>query len=238
MPLILRLDIDKPYGRATLQEKLLSKACEDITEFKVESLGFLDHLPGFFDLLDRSHISSYVYFRNCSSPKRDLQKRLEESGSVIAFHAENTRSEESFLSELHRFSALVERDVRHFSKHGSGEYKLGKNHYPIYEEDKYRLWAEKNNLKYFFGNGMVSASSRFERSSFYSDMFWVEPHYRETSVFNLDWIEKNVEEKIIPIITHPENIYADENTGEEFKNLIERFGNQFITPEIFERDYL
>ncbi len=238
MPLILRLDIDKPYGRANLPEKLLSKFSEDLVEIKWPKVGYLDHLPPFFELLGKHNISSYVYFRNCSSPWKALADDLEKAGHVAGFHAENTRSEETFLGELKEFSNKLGKPVKNFSKHGSGHYKLGKNHYPIYEEEKYREWAKKNNLLFPFGNGMVNESSSFERLSFYQDMYWVEPHYRKTETYNLEWLRKNVGSKIIPIITHPENLYAEKSTEKEFLGLLKEFSGDFISPLEFEKNFL
>lgn len=234
MSLILRLDIDKPYGRSHLGEKLLSKFSEDVVEFKSEALGYLNHLEGFFDLLDSKEIKAFVYFRNCSSPTLKLKRRLIENGHRIGFHAEATQTESSFLEELWEFSSIVGIDVRDFSKHGSGSYKLGKRHYPAYEEEKYRSWSEKNELKFYFGNGMWKNESASDLRSFYPDMFWVEPHYREKEVFDISWLEKNVKQSIIPLITHPENIYADQGTSDFFEMIINKFSEDFISPEEFE----
>lgn len=238
MPLVLRLDIDKPYGRANFAQKVLSKVNENYFEIRLRPLGFLSYLQSFLEMLDQRNIKAFIYFRICSAPHPELIKYMDEKGHVIGFHAENTQSEKSFMDELQEFKKIVGRDIRHFSKHGSGIYKLGKRHFSLYEEDKYRTWAEKNGLHFPFGNGMVNPGSRFDKGNFYQDMYWVEPHYRKVGDYNPNWISERVKTEIIPIITHPENFYAENSTRDEFMSLLDTFEKNFITPAEFCKDWL
>ena len=59
-------------------------------------------------------------------------------GHKIGFHAENTRTIDTFSEELNVFKKKVSpAKVESFSKHGSGQLKLGKYHYPSFEPEKY-----------------------------------------------------------------------------------------------------
>ncbi len=54
MPLVLRVDVDKPFGRATLLEKVRSKLCEDYWYPSIVSIGYLNHLKELLHFLSEN----------------------------------------------------------------------------------------------------------------------------------------------------------------------------------------
>lgn len=70
MPLVLRVDVDKPYGRATIKEKVLSKVREDLWLPAIPSIGYLSHLKIFLAFLSKEKIKAHIYFRKCTLPPK------------------------------------------------------------------------------------------------------------------------------------------------------------------------
>jgi len=132
MALILRIDVDKPFGRSSLFAKVLSKAREEFYFPGLNKLGYLKDLGVFLDFLDTNSIPAHIYFRNCTAPNAQIINRLRKH--KIGFHAENTQTIDTFKHELDAFrSKFLELNVSSFTKHGSGIFKLGRHHYPPYE---------------------------------------------------------------------------------------------------------
>jgi hypothetical protein len=223
MGLILRVDVDKPYGRKSIQGKILSKIREDFYLPAWKHLGYLSATYKFIDYCNRHDIRGVFYFRNCTAPNKKVMQALRTGGHQLGFHAENTRSLGTFKLELERFEKnLAGEKVSSFTKHGSGEIKLGRYHYPPYEPEKYKAWSEETGLAYHFGNGILKSPDEIaEIMTYYPDMFWMHADYRSSGFQKIEDLVERAKKVDIPVIIHPANFIANEFVNTEFKNLQE-----------------
>lgn len=60
MSLVLRIDVDNPYGRATFKEKVLSKVSEAFWLPKFFPFGYLNHLNKFLAYLSEENIKAHI----------------------------------------------------------------------------------------------------------------------------------------------------------------------------------
>jgi len=224
MALVLRVDVDKPYGRTTLRDKILSKLREDYWFPAISSLGYLNYLRIFLDFLSEEEIKAHIYFRKCTlPPKRWLAGSLL-NGHKLGLHAEDTRSFETFKKELEEVQAHFNpKRLSSFTKHGSGKWKGGRHHYPLYEPDKYLKWAETIGISFLFGN--AEKISEPEESSgqnqFYPGMFWIE-RYRsnECERFTLQRVINIAKNKNVIVIIHPEHFIDIKRVENDMKKLV------------------
>ncbi len=216
MPMILRLDVDKPFGNGNLFRRIISKLREDYYFPPIKGLGYIEQAIGFAEILNQRGIAAIFYFRNCTAPDSDTAAIFKQLGHLIGFHAEDTRTFESFEGELNVFKKKTGCDKIHsFSKHGSGELKLGRHHYAPYEEEKYLDWSKKVNVPFIFGNGVMD-NFDVPKDNFYPKMFWVETGYRDLKTMSIEKCIANAKNAVIPILTHPENYFSIKQTREDF----------------------
>lgn len=221
MPLVLRVDVDKPYGNTTFFNSVRSKLTEDYWFPKWNWLGnnYLYHLADFIELCNKESIKGYFYFRICTTPDQKIKGLLSSGNHKAGMHAENTRDFSSFKAELDRLIELSNINMDCFSKHGSGTLKLGRHHYPPYEPEKYLSWAKELNLKFNFGNGVSSTPNDFlNKENYYPKIFWVERDYRDKDFFELSDLIRCAKDHIVPVLIHPSNF---DSTGSVKKDFIE-----------------
>lgn len=223
MSLILRVDVDKPYGHANLVRKVASKLTEDywFPQFLLKDK-YLTHLVAFLELCNREKVQGFIYFRTCTHPDEKVLRLLNEGGHKIGFHAENTRSVETFSAELNSFKkSLSGCQVDSFTKHGSGTLKLGKHHYAPYEPDKYKKWATDLAIKYYFGNGICNSVDDLKcENSFWPNMFWIEREYRTDKFSQIDsLVSASVDNDVVALV-HPCNFVTSAEVSNDFKDLI------------------
>ncbi len=222
MSLVLRVDVDKPYGRLKFKEKVLSKVREDLWLPAIPSLGYLRHLKTFLAFLKKGEIKSHIYFRKCTlPPKRWLDGPLFDKHK-FGLHAENTRNFETFKKELEVVQMhLSPTKLSSFTKHGSGQWKGGRNHYPLYEPDKYLKWSETFGIPFMFGNEMLSESNKSSnQDQFYSSMFWIKESNRNCERYTLQWAIDVAKEKNVIVLIHPANFVANEQVGSDMRKLV------------------
>lgn len=222
MGLILRVDVDKPYGHSNLFCKIISKISEDFW-FPRISFIYLFHLKNFLEYCNKNNVKGFFYHRMCTTPSLQIFNLLIEGNHKIGFHAENTRSLDTFQNELEKFkSDTLCKTCDSFSKHGSGTYKLGRNHFPPYEEEKYLEWAEHLQIKFPFGNGIAENKDDFKpENGFYKNMFWIEPEYRSKKLSTVDEIIEISKNQDVPVLIHPCNFYTFKEVRHEFERLVE-----------------
>ncbi len=222
MPLILRVDVDKPYGRSNIKEKILSKVREVFWFPSVFCLGYLSHLKKLLVFLSEENIKAHVYFRKCTLPPKIWFDDSLLDGHMIGHHAENTRNFETFKKEFEEIQVHFHpKKISSFTKHGSGEWKSGRNHYPSYEPDKYLDWAEVLGIPFLFGNGEISKLSKFPRQNqFYPNMFWVDRFHSNREQFTLQWIINVARDKNVIVIIHPANFVANKWVEDNMKKLV------------------
>lgn len=220
MAFILRIDVDKPYGRATPLQKVLSKAKEDFWFPATKALGYGCAAKDFATMLFDHSVRGVFSFRLCSLPIGPQPEEYVAQNHLVGLHAENTRSEQTFLEEVDQFKkALDIPRVDFFTKHGSGQLKLGRNHYAPYEESKYREWGEKHQIGFPFGNGAISDNDPAE-GDFYPDMFWLNHAYRDVAKYPLEWAIEKAQNTTLIVLVHPENYFAVSTVRADFDRLL------------------
>jgi len=223
MSIILRADVDKPYGNSTLIRKIASKLEEDYLPFRVlNSKKYLTHLASFLEYCNSVNVPGIMYFRYCTVPDKKIIDLMQKGGHKIGLHAENTRSIETFTNELVLFKEKVKpHAVESFSKHGSGELKLGKNHYPPFEPKKYLEWAKKLHIAYISGNDIATKTDDLHpKENYFSKIFWLEREYRNSDFFDLQQVVDAAKTNDVVVLIHPCNFDSTQVVKEDFEELV------------------
>jgi len=223
MALIVRIDVDRPYGRQPRLRHILSRLSCDFWLPTIEQFGYLKELKVILQLLNGAGAPAYVFFRRCTFPSPSVLRLVQEGGHEIGLHLENSRSFHAFLMEKTRLEDHVGLSVYAFSKHGSGRHKYGFRHYAPYEPQRYVEWAKNSAMKAFFGNGEdPSIEPLADESGFWAfpSAFWLEPAWRDTQAFTIDWLVHNAKRKDVVLLFHPENVLATPTLFRDFKMLM------------------
>lgn len=220
MSLILRVDVDKPFGWANLFTRVISKVKEDYWLPAIGFLGYGDTAMRFATYLHENSVTGTFFFRLCTVPTRHQLDEFIRQGHRIGLHADNTRNEQTFLDEVERLRKMLGIDrVECFSKHGSGVHKLGRFHYPPYEEAKYISWEKKYRIRFPFGNGMISEDD-WTDGDFFRDMFWMHPEYRDVARYPVEWAVETARTRHVAVLVHPENFYAISSIKRDMDDLL------------------
>lgn len=211
MAVIVRMDIDRPYGKRNLAHKIISRVSSDLYFPRIESLGYLTDLHEILTILERYRVASYVFFRRCTFPTTRIFKMLKRGGHKVGLHLENSRSLNSFNRELERLRVYSNQEVLTFSKHGSGQHRYGLHHYAPYEPEKYISWAKTLDMKLFFGNGENPNQLGYQDGDLFvfPSAFWLEHSWRDTEFFTIDWLCEESRQRNIVLLFHPDNVMAD-----------------------------
>jgi len=221
MPLVLRVDVDKPYGRNSLVEKIKSKLKEDYWFPESDLLNYLKSNESLLRFCNDQNVKGIFYFRNCTSPNKINKELLKKGNHQLGFHAENTKSFETFESEINLFIKNNKKmDLHSFTKHGSGNVTIGKNHYAPYEPEKYIKWSKKIRIRYLFGNEICESEKSFDDKNFTPKMFWIHENYRNNSLNRIEQIAHIAKKTTVPIIIHPSNFVANEQVFNDFRQLV------------------
>jgi hypothetical protein len=222
MPLVLRVDVDKPYGRSNVKEKVLSKICEEHWMPSFSSLGYLNHLKTFLAFLSEVHIKAHIYFRKCTLPPRAWLNDDVIAGHMIGLHAENTRSYETLRKELeYVINYFHPIHLTSFTKHGSGSWKSGRNHYYIYEPEKYLEWAERLKLPFLFGNEEIhKPEDIIEKNNYYPRMLWIDREDSDEVTKCFEWIIRCSITQTVAVIIHPCNFVTMKSVRGNLEKLI------------------
>lgn len=236
MSLILRVDVDKPFGNSNLFTKIASKFIEDyLGHISTKTPGYLSHQIRFLEYCNSENVPGFFYYRMCTIPNQKVIQLMEKGGHKFGLHAENTRSFETLGFELDQLRKKISPiPVETFSKHGSGVLKLGKNHYPKYEPQNYIEWSEKLKCAYPFGNDIPkNGDDLIEKNNFYPCVFWIEPEYRFSEFNSIEQLIDVAKTKRVPILIHPENFDRENFVKDEFKKLVKRAKEENIQWEVF-----
>src|SRR5687767_2942986 len=152
MALIVRIDVDRPYGRKPLLRHVLSRISSDYWLPTVSAWGYLTELHIILQMLNRAKARSYAFFRRWTLPSQETLQLLESGNHEIGLHLENSRNFETFLAEKQDLEKFTQKPVASFSKHGSGGANFGRNHHAPNEPDRYLEWGNKAGMKLFLGN--------------------------------------------------------------------------------------
>ena len=223
MALIIRVDIDRPYGKAPFFRHMLSRLGSDLYFPKVEAFGYLKELRCILQMLNEKKAKAYIFFRHCTLPSKEILELIDGGGHEIGLHLENSRSFASFVTEKKKLERHIGKSVFAVSKHGSGGAKYGLHHYAPYEPDSYVEWARQSGMKLFMGNledPTISCSQDETGFRAYPSAFWLEPAWRNTETFTINWLISQASLIDTVLLIHPENVLADPALSEEFKRLL------------------
>jgi len=230
MALIIRIDVDRPYGRRPFARHVLSRLSSDLYFPRLSGLGFLSELQTMLRWLNEVGARSHVFFRRCTLPSRPVVKLMEAGGHEAGLHLENSRSYATFVEE----KAIIERhcgcSVFAMSKHGSGGAKFGFHHYAPYEPERYIEWATHASMRLFLGNLEDPSLEPVKTGDLlaFPSAFWLEPSWRDTTRFPVEWLQDRARDRDIVLLVHPENVLADPQLTAQFKTLIRAIGSKTI----------
>lgn len=231
MPLIIRIDVDRPYGKRPFARHLLSRLSSDLYFPRIAALGFLTELSEILTWLNGEGARAYVFFRRCTLPSLPILRLLEAGGHEIGLHLENSRSFADFLDEKQILERHVGKKVQSISKHGSGGAKFGLHHYAPYEPDAYIDWARRLSMRLFFGNLEDPTLEPREAGKgllAFPSAFWLEPSWRDVDKFSIDWLLERSRGQDIVLLIHPENVLADSALTTDFKRLVSTLGSRIV----------
>ena len=211
MSVILRIDIDRPYGKKNLFLRTISRIGSDLYFPKINKLGYLNDTKEIITLLNKLNCQAHIFFRRCTLPNKILQDFIIKSGHKIGLHLENSRSLSTFKNEFSIFKNHTNTNVQLLSKHGSGKHRYGLFHYAPYEPEKYIKWAISAQMKVFFGNLEDPSIPSYSKNGLtvFPAAFWLEPYWRDTKKYSVDWLIENARNKDIVVLIHPDNITVD-----------------------------
>ena len=223
MALIIRIDVDRPYGRRGPLRHVLSRLSSDLYFPKVGGFGFLAELQTMLGWLNDARARANVFFRRCTLPSKALLELLEAGNHEVGLHLENSRSFDTFREEIRIVEGHFGKKVLAVSKHGSGGAKFGFHHYAPYEPEKYVEWAQQASMRLFLGNLEDPTLEPTKASNdllVFPSAFWLEPAWRDANRFTVDWLLERARDRDIVLLVHPENILADSALVTDFKKLI------------------
>ena len=222
MALIIRIDVDRPYGRSPLHRHVCSRVSSDFYLPRIEALGYLSELKTMLQWLNEASAQAYVFFRQCTLPSASVRQLLDAGRHEIGLHLEDSRSYETFHGEKLALESHLGRAVTSMSKHGSGGARFGRRHHAPYEPEKYLDWAGRSRMNVLFGNledpTLQPAPNRGVQ--FFPSAFWLEPHWRDANSFPVDWLRKNAVNRDVVMLVHPENVMASAELAGDFRKLI------------------
>jgi hypothetical protein len=221
--LIIRLDIDRPYGKSPVHRHVLSRLSSDLYCPKVRALGYLQELEEMLRRLNEKSARAYVFFRRCTLPSANVMKLLEQGRHEIGLHLEDSRSFASFAGEKGMLERHIGRRVRAFSKHGSGGARYGYHHFAPYEPQRYLEWAHETGIRLFLGNlEDPTLPPKHEAGGVlnFPSAFWLEPHWRNTTAFTIDWLMTHAQNRDVVLLVHPENVLESPELSGAFNRLI------------------
>ena len=222
MSVIIRIDVDRPYGRAPWARHVLSRVSSDLYFPQIRALGYLTELQTMLTWLNEAGARAYVFFRRCTLPSDSILQLLDAGRHEIGLHLENSRSFETFMEEKQMLEHWCDRTVTAVSKHGSGGAKYGLHHYAPYEPNKYVEWAEKSAMRLFLGNleDPYLESTNANNLVVFPSAFWLEPAWRDTRTFTVEGLLDRAKGRDVVLLVHPENVLAQPGLVADFKKII------------------
>lgn len=234
MALLLRADIDRPYGRQPVGRHILSRLASDLYFPRVPVFGYLRELEVFLDFLQKRGAKGHFFFRRCTLPGRQMLRRLDQEGHVVGLHLENSRSFDTFLSEKLHLERHIGHPIWAFSKHGSGGHRYGWHHYAPYEPERYTAWARQTGMKLFLGNAEdASLKPRMDPGGVlvFPGAFWLEPSWRDTIRFPVSWLQSEATISDVVLLLHPENVFESAELIEDLDKVLSTLPTHLVSSE-------
>ncbi len=233
VPIILRIDVDNPYGWFSFHKKVLNYFSLNFKRLPIRHnfLGYLDQAKYLFKVLEKAQIPATWFFRVQTKPSREFQQKLIKAKHEIAYHAERTSSLRDFQTDLQILSKNLPTPILGFSKHGSGKIKLSKYHTVEYNLDFLIKLGQDVGFKYFSGNDEIPTAQPIQKDKFlvFPGAFWLDEYYRDISKYNMNWLIKNaLKGKTFVVLTHPHKWAFSNKERDDFQTLMESI-NDFQT---------
>lgn len=223
MSLILRIDVDRPYGKQGFVRHLASRLTADWDLPIVPGLNYLAELKSILQILNSYGRPAYVFFRQCSLPNEAVCRLMDAGGHCYGLHLEDSRSYETFAHERELLEAKLGRRVNVFSKHGSGVHRYGHHHYPPYEPQRYLSWARQSAMRVLFGNQEdPTVLPKIEETLVYFPAaFWLEPAWRDTQRFSIEWLINEAQQRDVVMLLHPDNVMSSGVLRQQFLQVVQ-----------------
>lgn len=223
MALIVRIDVDRPYGKQGFVRHVASRIGSDFYLPRMAWLRYLDELKTILEMLRANNKSAWVFFRKCTYPTDEIRALMRAGGHRYGLHLENSRTAETFREELDSLQTELGSRIDALSKHGSGRHRYGWHHYAPYEPEKYLDWAARAGLKLFMGNWedpRIAPTKEGDLLCFPS-AFWLEPAWRDKRLFPIEWLLSEAKHRDVVMLLHPDNVTASAEIKREFLLAIE-----------------
>jgi len=231
MPILIRIDIDSPYGKRNMFLQSLSRVTSDYNLPIIKNNVYLNDLSKMLYYLNDRKVRAYLFFRKITAPTNRILNVIKSGRHICGLHLENSRSFETFKNELDYLENKTSQKIETFSKHGSGKYRYGKYHHVPYEPDKYLEWGIKLGMKIFFGNledPFLNYHYYKEQLLFFPSAYWLEPYWRDTKRFTKEWLIDEAKEKDIVLLLHPENVINNKNLFSELDEILSEAESKVI----------
>ena len=232
MALIVRIDVDRPYGKHPVARHVLSRLSADFFFPAIETFGYLAELNQLLRMLNDEKARAYIFFRRCTLPSKGILKLIDQGGHEIGLHLEDSRSFETFLREKTLLERHIGRSVFAVSKHGSGRSKYGRYHHVPYEPHKYLEWARHARMSLFLGNledPALMPTNGAEHLIAYPSAFWLEPSWRDTDRYPVEWLLREASARDVVLLVHPDNLLENPQLTDQFAQLIKRRGTKILS---------
>lgn len=218
MALIIRIDVDRPYGKQGFVRHVASRVASDYYLPRLSWLRYLEELETILRILNQHGRQAWVFFRKCTYPTAAVRALMDAGGHQYGLHLENSRSAETFQEELSALQRVLGLPIAAFSKHGSGRLHLGRHHHAPYEPERYLPWAARSGMRFFFGNQEDPriAPERREGLLYFPSAFWLEPYWRDAARFPLEWLLAEAKHRDIVLLLHPDNVTSSPEIMQEF----------------------
>jgi len=219
MGVILRIDVDNPYGWQRFGGKAKNYLRLNWGFPALKKLGYLNSLDKLLNDLEARNISATFFFTKFTTP-RNMAKYTK---YFVGAHLISTRNYAEFQKELDQISKKLHRKIYGFTKHGSGKLKLCRTHAPRYEPNKYIDWAQKANLQYFLGNGENPEEKPFYIGNVlvYLSAFWIHSNYRAQK-YTIDWLAEESKDRDIIVLLHPYNWLTNNQIREDYEKMMDK----------------
>jgi hypothetical protein len=206
MGLSLRIDVDNPFGYASLYKKILNKISLDFNLIpKLSSLGYLDHSIKLRTYLENHSVPTTWFFRNITAPSSKELNKFRKSPFELALHAERTDTLENFASEVKKWEMNFRTTPKGFSKHGSGDQKLSRMHVMEYDAEAFIEYGIELGFEYFVGNGTEYDSAFENRNGFIHipAIFWLDNLDLHPAGTSMDDLITVSESRAVVVLVHP-----------------------------------
>ncbi len=206
MGLSLRIDVDNPFGYATLFRKILNRISLDYNLVpRWRRLGYLDHAMNLNAYLTDSKTPATWFFRNETAPNPKHLSSFKTELNSVALHAERTDTLDNFSREITEWERRFSEFPRGYSKHGSGDIKLSRKHIMEYNSKELLGLAVSKKMEFFIGNGtdFREPSQELEGLVYIPSVAWLDRLELYGEGFSIEELVEYAEHNPVVALVHP-----------------------------------